>query len=438
MKQPRTHVGFTRRGVAFLVASIVSSITAYGAGLPELLYVAILLAALPIGALLFVWFARPRLTVTRSFSPHILEAGSSATATLHVGNRELRPSTRSRWRDTLPWHPGATPPADLPALQPRGIRFAGRGNTVDVRYELRPPRRGVFPVGPLVVDVVDAFGLASSSLATGATQSIVVTPEVIALPTTGLATSVGDGEARLVQRRSAGEEDDTITREYRTGDAMRRVHWRATARHGDLMVRQEEQRNRPEARIVVDTRRSGFRDSGSDEADDSPESQSFEWVVRMLASVTTHLRREGFAVRIVETGSPQLAALGRDRQRAWGDEEFLVSLASFALVDDSHPHASRAHAAGLTVALVGSPDQTTLDWLAGQKRDGEFAVVFMVQHVSSVDYLNRSFGIDRAPVGVGQHLADAGWVVVPVHADDDHASAWEAVVYETGRSRAGA
>ena len=179
MTERRARVGLTRRGVVFLAASILASFSAYAMGLRELLYVAILLAALPIGALLLVWLGRPQLAVARTFSPHILEAGSSATATLHVRNRAFRRSARSRWRETLPWRPGATPDADLPALQPRGARYSARGNAATLRYELRPPRRGVFEVGPLRVDVADAFGLASSTLTTGDPQSIVVTPEIV-------------------------------------------------------------------------------------------------------------------------------------------------------------------------------------------------------------------------------------------------------------------
>ncbi|CAN5158445.1 DUF58 domain-containing protein [soil metagenome] len=438
MSQRPVRVGFTRRGVVFLVASLLASVFAYSMGLRELLYVAILLVALPVGALALVWLARPRLSVTRTFSPHILEAGAAASVTMHVRNLAYRRSTRSRWRDTLPWRPGRTPDADLPALQPRGARFSARGNSAELRYELRPPRRGVFSIGPLGVDVTDAFGLASSSLTTGQPQPIVVTPVVVALPATGLSTTAGDGESRLVQRRSSGDEDDTITREYRSGDAMRRVHWRATARHGDLMVRQEEQRSLPEARIIVDTRRDGYRDaSGEGDDADGAESESFEWVVRMLGSVAVHLRRSGFLVHVVETGPPQLASLGRKGRRAWGEEELLVGLASFGLVDDREHAEPRTRRGGPTIAIVGSPDAATVDWLAGQGREGDVSVVFMVQNVSSVDVINRSFGVDRAPSQVGERLADAGWLVVPVRADDDHATAWEAVVFETGRSRAG-
>jgi len=438
MSQRRARVGLTRRGAVFLVASIIASIAAYSMGLRELLYVAILLAALPIGALLLVWLVRPRLSVTRTFSPHILEAGATASVTMYVRNLAFRRSSRSRWRDTLPWRPGTTPDGDLPALQPRGARFSGRGNSAELRYELRPPRRGVFSVGPLGVDVIDAFGLATSSLTTGDPQPIVVTPEVVPLPATGLGATAGDGESRLVQRRSAGDEDDSITREYRPGDAMRRVHWRATARHGDLMVRQEEQRSLPEARIIVDTRRSGYRDaSGAGDDDDGAESESFEWVVRMLGSVALHLRRSGFVVKIIETGPPQLASLERKGRRVWGDEEFLVGLASFGLLDDATHAEPRTNRGGPTIAIVGSPDATTLDWLVGQGRDGDVSVVFMVRNVSSMDVINRSFGVNSVPTGVGERLADAGWLVVPVRADDDHATAWEAVVFETGRSRAG-
>ena len=49
-----------------------------------------------------------------------------------------------------------------------------------------------------------------------------------------------------------------MTREYRHGDPMRRVHWAATARHGQLMVRQEESVTTPEATIVLDSRLSAY------------------------------------------------------------------------------------------------------------------------------------------------------------------------------------
>jgi len=431
-------VSLTRRGWSFLVASAIAFIVAYAGGRQELLFVGVLLAALPTLAVAVVTAKRPRLAVARTFSPHIIAAGSSVDVSLAVRNLALSRSLRGRWRDVLPWFPGVTAQSTLPALLARGARFASRGNSATVGYDLRPPRRGIFSVGPFEVTIGDAFGLAQCEHVTGEPQQIIVTPEVVALAETGLSIPAGDGESRLVQRRATGDDDDSMTREYRAGDAMRRVHWRASARHGDLMVRQEEQRSFPEARIIVDTQRSGYRDVSGD-PDDESESAAFEWVVRMLASVAVHLRRVGFLVTIDETGPAQLDAVGRGRRRTWGDEEFLSSLSSVGLVSSERPpQQSERHSAGPVIAVVSSPDAQTLEWLVGQRRAGELAVAFMVHGMTSIDAINRSLGIPLPASMTAEHLADAGWLVVPVRADDDHAAAWEAVVVETGRSRGSA
>jgi hypothetical protein len=435
-------VRLTLRGWALLVASFVCFVAAYGGGRHELLYIAVLLGALPIIAVIVVRVRRPKLSVARSFAPHVIPAGSTATVTLAVRNLAPRKSMRARWTDTVPWRPGVTEEGDLPSLQVRGPRFATRGNLVSLSYELTPPRRGIFPIGPMNIDLGDGLGLAASSLLAGEPQPVIVTPEVVPLAETGLTMPAGDGEARLVQRRATGDDDDSMTREYRAGDAMRRVHWRATARHGDLMVRQEEQRSFPEARIIVDTRRAGYRDASTDEDDDA-ESPAFEWVVRMLASVAVHLRRMGFLVTIDETALPQLESVGQGRRRTWGDEEFLSNLAAIELADTISVRraggAERQRGAnGPVVAIVGTPEPETLEWLLRQRPPGELAVAFMVRNTSALDMLDRSFGVPASAPQIAERLADAGWLVVPVRADDDHAAAWEAVVVETGRARGNA
>lgn len=429
-------VRLTRRGWTFVGSSIVAFIVAYSSGRQEVLYIGTLLAALPVIAVLVVLVKRPQLVASRLFTPNVISAGSTTSVAVTMRNLAPSRSLRSRWHDALPWYPGETPEADLPALQPRSPRFSGRGNSATVGYDLRPPRRGVFPIGPLHVTVGDAFGLATCEHTTGEPQQLIVTPEVAPLAETAITVPAGDGEARLVQRRATGDDDDTITREYRPGDAMRRVHWRASARHGDLMVRQEEQRSFPEARIIVDTRLEGYRDIFEGDAAEA-ESDAFEWVVRMLASAAVHLRRIGFHVTIDETGEPQLDAGTTSRRRTWGDEELLAALASIALVDtvDARVTTSDTRSQGPVIAIMGAPDADTLDWLLSQRRPGELAVAFLVQNSSAIDRINREFGIAPVASLAGELLTDDGWLVVPVRADDDHVAAWDAVVIETGRSR---
>ncbi|MGV8895813.1 MAG: DUF58 domain-containing protein [Rhodoglobus sp.] len=437
-------VRLTQRGVAFVVASASSFVVAYVLGFQQLLYVAIALAALPLIALVLVRVRRPKLSVTRTFSPHAIEAGSTATVSLLVHNLTGAPTLRVRWWDEVPWVSSGTVVGELHGLQPRGARYS-RGNTAALEYELRPPRRGIFSIGPFIVHLSDAFGFASTTYSVGQAQEVVVTPEVVALPETSLSVSAGDGEARIVQRRSAGDADDSITREYRTGDAMRRVHWRATARHGDLMVRQEEHRSFPEAGVILDTRGIGYDDLSGDERTGYLDSDSFEWAVSMLASVAVHLRRYGFLVKVQESGPPQLGrdpAPGRTRH----DEELLTELAELRLtitstsaLDMSRSVDKGRGSNGPIVAIVGNPDSQTVDWMMRQRRPGDVAVAFMVQGASGLKSLDPAVGsrLSEAIPVTTKRLTDAGWIVIPVRSDDDHAAAWEAVEFQADRSHVG-
>ena len=304
-------VAFTARGLAFLALGVLSVLAAYAGGRPILLYVGILLLALPALALVVVRLRRPRFAVARHFAPDVVAAGHVTSVRLTLTNQARTRSVGALWWERVPW--GST--------EPRQLRPVASARAMQLDYDLHPPRRGVFGIGPLVVEFGDPFGLVVSTIELGGSDELIVTPEVVPLGESGLTVPAGSGEARLVQR-SAGDEDDVMTREYRSGDAMRRVHWRATARHDELMVRQEEQRSLPRARVLVDTLASGYPD----------DENAFEWVVRMLASVTVHLRRAGFEVTIEESGEPQLRDMGR--RRTWGDEEFLASLAAFQTVEE--------------------------------------------------------------------------------------------------------
>ena len=205
------------------------------------------------------------------------------------------------------------------------------------------------------------------------------------------------------------------------------------------MVRQEEQRTYPEARLILDTRRAGYRDVSSDQVEGEPESQSFEWAVRMIASLGVHLHRAGFLVHSVETGPKQIGAFGDANQWTGRDEEFLVSLASIRLTDPDVAalpgnDVSGEAAKGPVFAVLGTPEADTVKWLARQRRPYELAVAFVLgaQDSPGIDAIERAFGIEPALTPATAYLENAGWIVVPVSLEHDPASAWLAVVAETG------
>jgi uncharacterized protein (DUF58 family) len=402
----------SRRGWALVFVAAVTLVSGYASSRLEMFYIAAFAALLVLGALVYVHVRRPRLQTGRDFHHTYLSAGQEAHGTLSLRNRGTAPTPQMRWSELLPWAPYQTPVELLRPIPPR--------RTATIDYQLRPPRRGIFDVGPLTIDYGDPFGLVHSWRTIADTERIIVTPTAVILPDTGLVLAEGDGAAQLIQRRASGNDDDLMTREYRAGDALRRVHWRASARQGELMVRQEEQRTYPEARIIVDTLYAGYGQRGLLD-DPDVQNERFEWVVSMLASLGVHLHTAGYRVHIVETGVGQVAPLGDAQEWSGTDHAFLISLAGVGLVSPTegqgYVNDEQPGARGPVFALVSKPDQHTLDWLIGQRRPYDLALAFVVR------------GLDDTP---SRTLMEAGWHCIEVTPDVAPGDAWTAALVETG------
>ncbi|MGV8912027.1 MAG: DUF58 domain-containing protein [Rhodoglobus sp.] len=434
----------TRRGITFVALGLVAGVVGFALGMPILLYVGCFALALPIVALTFVRTRESALSVSRRFSFPVVEAGSTTAVTLRVDNGSNRATTPVRWRDALPWRPWVTDSGWLPRLSVKS-RLASDRSAAQLSYALTPTKRGVFEIGPLVVEATDPFELAWGAWNVGSVTSLIVTPRVAQLATTALIAQSGDGEARVVQRRSAGDDDDAMTREYRRGDAMRRVHWKASARHGSLMVRQEEQHSYPEARIIVDTRLEGYPDAsratvvravGGNGVSQS-QSARFEWIVTMLASAAVQLRREGFLVQIIETGQSQLTDAATVHRRSSAEQELLTRLAALAPIETpadwwGEP-SSRSFSRGPVIALVANPEPATVDFLLSQATTNVLAVAFVVEPTSGFGDRERFGSAKRPPLR--EELRDAGWKVISVQSYDDVADVWNLYVTESRVAR---
>jgi hypothetical protein len=423
----RTHGSSSRptaRGIAFLVVGLATAVVAYLIGRAELLYATGFLVLLPVAGFLLVRLRPLRMTVSRTFSPPVVTAGTPTVIELSVRNESASASSAASWNDRIPWPPYRAGPGVLPILQPGAVVTPNRANRLG--YSLRPSLRGVYDIGPLDVTYTDPFGLAIGRLSVGSTQSLYVIPLVVPLgESVSLAVS-GEGSARQIQHLATGNDDDLMTREYRTGDALRRVHWRASARHGQLMVRQEEQRSYPEARLIIDTRGDGYGTESASLAPTDPGFDWFEWAITMIASVGVHLHRSGFLVQTLETGARQIAPLGDANQGSGQDMEFLLSLAgvrlreSSPLVGDGNDERAQS-ALGPVFAIVADPAPETLRWISTQRRPYETGVAFVIETGNTVALTT---------------LQAAGWICVPVTAASDPASAWDRVASVTAQTPA--
>ncbi len=387
--------------------------------------------AMPLAALGFLALRAPKLAVTRTFEPAIVGAGGSVVVRLRVQNRNRRAFDGAHWRDLA--HPALRPPdeAVLPAVGRHEGMLPTGDDTVRLEYRLRTPRRGVFEVGPLRIAMTDPFGLARIDRVAGTPRELVVTPRVTPLATEpGVVASV-DGTVNALQKRTHPNSDELIAREYRYGDPMRRVHWAATARRGELMVREEEQRGDPEVRLLLDTALGGRAHhpgaGGQDRA--AVLDPAFEFGVEMAASLGVHLLAHGFRVRLDPVHDPDaqtepIAAEPGGYRSPGGDAGLLEDLAR---LDPPHRDIRRE--------LMRRADPASAVRVGLGKRDGRMpALVVLVEPgpaaVESLVALRSgvepaiAFVAESAAPSVIQHLEEADWRVVRVRRPADLPAAW--------------
>ncbi|MFF5082750.1 DUF58 domain-containing protein [Actinoplanes sp. NPDC000266] len=391
--------GLTTRGRSFLAAAAAAGISAIILGERDLLRVAVLLAALPLLAAAYVGRSRYKLACTRSLDPGRTPVGSSARVILRLQNMSRLPTGTLLLEDRLPYALGSRPRVVLERL--------GAHQASSVAYTVRADVRGRYPIGPLVIRLTDPFGLCELTRSFPSVDKLVVIPQVVTLPTVRLAgeyAGTGDSRARSV---AVHGEDDAATREYRRGDDLRRVHWRSTARTGELMVRREEQPWESRATVVLDTRVFAHRGEGP--------TASFEWAVSAAASIAMHLRQQGYKLRLV-TGT----GIDIDASEVAGEGVILDTLADVKTAQNGDisilvEQVRRRSDGGLVIGIFGSLTVPEAELLAGLRGNGATCIGFAID---SSTWVNLTPGerqeSDSEHAAAALALVQNGWRSVPV------------------------
>ncbi|AWB95794.1 hypothetical protein DCE93_09055 [Agromyces badenianii] len=416
----------TRRGATLVIVGVLLLAVSLWFDLRDILVLAFVGIAMPAVAAAFVALRKPRLAVTRRFAPPVVSAGGSTKVSLVVKNRARRTFDGAHWRDRVP--SGLTAPAEaiLPAIGPHESMLPTGDDTVRVEYRLLTPRRGVYQIGPLRVGITDPFGLARVDRDVGTGREVAVTPRVTPLDAAlGSAASV-DGVLNGLQRRTHPNSDELIAREYRYGDPLRRVNWAATARRGELMVREEEQRGDPEVRIILDTTLSGRGKASAVRRDGDDRTHfGFELGVEVAASIGMHLLERGYRVRCDRVDDPERSILSEESGAGYrlpgGDRLLLEDLArlespsrqSGARAESrapTHAAAPRGREARMPgFAVLVDPDEHDARALVALRSTFEPAVVFATEGVAA---------------GVVEALEKSDWRVVRVRRSADIGPAW--------------
>jgi len=273
----------TARGAGTSAAAVLLLAVGLAFGYPHLVVLGTACVAAAAFAGGYVWW-RPRLTVARSVEPDRVMRGESSTVTLRVGN-----SSRlllSLLSATLIAHDRCGP-ASVPVPL---LRLKAGGETT-AEYAVPTARRGVVAIGPLRVVRRDPLGLLALSRGYGGTSQVWVYPRVhhLSAVPAGVARSL-DGRVDKVPHGSITF--DTL-REYVVGDELRHVHWRTTARIGELMVREHLDTSLPRLVVLLDDREDAYPDR-----DRERQSAHFESACEAAASVVMAAFREELPVAL--------------------------------------------------------------------------------------------------------------------------------------------
>lgn len=142
------------------------------------------------------------------------------------------------------------PVGDAEELIP--VPLLRKGAQHRISFPIATPRRGVIPVGPPTTVLGDPLGVTRRTTTFGTQQLMHVHPRHIALES-GAHGLLRDLEGEVTPELSMADISFHALREYEPGDDRRHVHWRSSAKHDRLLVRQFQETRRSHLGIVVDT-----------------------------------------------------------------------------------------------------------------------------------------------------------------------------------------
>jgi uncharacterized protein (DUF58 family) len=349
-----------RRLQLLLIAAILL-VAAFSTGL-EFLFYLVYLAIIVIGGSYIV----TRLGLSD------LEAGYAVSQLNgHVGDRlRVTYTLRNTSRIPKPWlevHNPTTLPGGLPG------RAIPLGRRAERSWLVRLPlvRRGHFRIEPLQIRTGDPFGFFEASASVGQGVGIVVYPRIEPIPLWRLPAANLEGSNSSPERTLQTTPLATTVRPWAPGDSFNRIHWRATARHGEIQVKEFELEQTADAWIILDLERSIQAGRGDE--------STVEAGVRVAAAVADKALLENRAVGLT-VSAHRLALLPTDR----GSRQHLKIMQLLAAVDGDGSTslvetlvstASRLRRGMTAIVITASTDPTWIRPIASLRGRGIGTVV---------------------------------------------------------------
>ncbi len=166
----------------------------------------------------------------------------------------------------------------------------------NLTFSYRFPQRGRYIFGPLTIRSNYPFDLFYKRRKLQNQESLRVFPEII--PLTDIPPLRGYFEFLSMESRLfIGQGDEFYgIREYRFGDPLRHIHWKGTARHRELMVREVQRIAEPIMALCMDSNQYTQAGTGKD--------STFEYSVKICASLAFYAENHRYPLEFRTQSSP--------------------------------------------------------------------------------------------------------------------------------------
>lgn len=260
----------------------------------------------------------------RSVSVTTLQQGDETEIEVTISNRRGWPIPWIFFEDLHPKDfPRVGDNARLAVLMP--------GRSVTLNYRLTCPRRGYHRIGPLVMESGDVFGL-QKRFRTGVQQDYIsVLPTIAYIDTFNISARRPQGSVRISNRIYDDPSRISGVREYVPGDPMNRIHWKASARTGELFTKTHEPSTVTGGTLILDLHADSYK----------PENVEvrMELAITVTASIAYLLQMSGEQVGMLTNAfdAAEVARYEVDAKQVLSREEVDDAVAGDELSDRIRP-----------------------------------------------------------------------------------------------------
>ena len=282
------------RRIQFLTVAAALLIAAFSTGIPFLFYIVYLGLLAVGGSYIMTRFGLADLEAGYRVDHRQAHVGEDLRTTYSISNANRLPK---------PWLEVYNP-TDLPVALPGralGLRsFAQRSWVAIVPLT----RRGTFRIEPMVVRTGDPFGFFEAAATVGRPTVVTVFPRVVPLPRWRLPNAYLEGTHSAPERTLQTTPLATTVRPYAPGDSFNRIHWRTTARLGEIQVKEFDLEQTADLWLFVDLDANVQAGEG--------DISTVEEAMRVAASIAHDAILENRAVGLTTSGH-RLVSIPADR-----------------------------------------------------------------------------------------------------------------------------